>query len=391
MYPRWIRLPSSHSFFLFGPRLTGKSTLLKQVYAGAGNVMIDLLDTKNFERYTADPSALGRELAAYPKTPRRVILDEVQRVPALLNEVHRLMESAGTKDIQFVMSGSSARKLKRAHADMLAGRAWTFELHPLSTRELGKDLVLEKALAFGTLPKVYSQAGEDARLTLASYVETYLASEIQAEALVRNLGAFLRFLPWAAQERGNMLNFSAISRETGTTYKTVQEYFQILADTLIGSWLPAFAKSARSRLAKHPKFYLFDTGVMRALSKTLTVPVERRTSAFGRLFEHWIVNETRKIGSYGKRDWTLSYYRTESGAEVDMVIERPGKDPIAVEIKATDRPSSADLSGLVSFGELVRGAQLRLVCLINRPQAFKSGTVKISAIPWKDFLAEITP
>ncbi len=386
MYSRSINLPKRQSFFLFGPRLTGKSTLLRQSYAAEEVLFLDLLKPSVHQKYLAEPEMLIREIEAAKDKYKRVILDEIQRAPALLDVAHHLMESSLGRHLQFIMSGSSARKLKRSKANLLGGRAWSLELFPLTYEELGKDFVLEKALSFGTLPKIYAAQGEDAEEGLRAYVETYLTEEIKAEALTRNLGAFIRFLPMAAAESGHIVNASNIGREVGVSYKTVQEYFQILEDTLVGFWLEPFAKTARRRMSKQPKFYFFDTGVLRALKKTLKVPVERFSPEFGDLFENFFINEVRRLNSYHRLDLTLTFYRTEAGAEVDLIVQKPGKAWLAMEVKATERPSTALCSGLLSFAEIMPQAELLLVCRVNQPQLFRFSKHTVRALPWMDCL-----
>ncbi|MBI4802991.1 MAG: ATP-binding protein [Elusimicrobia bacterium] len=386
MYTRLVKLPGRQNFFLFGPRLTGKSTLLRREYSGEDVLFLDLVKPSVHQKYLAEPEALLREIEAAGDKYNRVVLDEIQRVPELLDVAHHLMESSAGRRLQFIMSGSSARKLKRAKANLLGGRAWSLELFPLTYEELAKDFILERALAFGTLPRIYAAEGEDAGEGLRAYVETYLAEEIKAEALTRNLGAFLRFLPLAAAESGRIVNASNIGGEVGVNYKTVQEYFQILEDTLLGFWLEPFARTARRRMSRRPKFYLFDTGVLRALRKTLRTPVEKSSPEFGSLFEHFFINEVRRINSYRRLDMTLTYYRTEAGAEVDLVAGRPGKPWLAMEIKSTERPSAALCSGLLSFAELMPGAELLLVCRVDKPQLFRLGGRAVRALPWRDCL-----
>ena len=215
------------------------------------------------------------------------------------------------------------------------------------------------------------------------------SEEIKAEALTRNLGAFIRFLPMAAAESGHTINASNIGREVGVNYKTVQEYFQILEDTLLGFWLEPFAKTVRKRMAKQPKFYFFDTGVLRALKKTLRVPLERSSPEVGDLFENFFINEIRRLNSYHRLDLTITFYRTDAGAEVDLVVQRPGKSWLAMEIKATERPSSSLCSGLLSFAEIMPEAELLLVCRTDRPQLFRFGKRTVRALPWLDCLKMI--
>ncbi|MBI5242806.1 MAG: ATP-binding protein [Elusimicrobia bacterium] len=366
--------------------MTGKSTLLRQAFADKETFFLDLLPPSVHQKYLADPEALMREIAAAKDKHKRVVLDEIQRVPALLDVVQHLMESSLGRHLQFIMSGSSARKLKRAKANLLGGRAWSLELFPLTHEELGNDFILKKALAFGSLPRIYSAQWQEAEEDLRAYVETYLAEEIKAEALTRNLGAFIRFLPMAAAESGRIVNASNISREVGICYKTVQEYFQILEDTLLGFWLEPFAKTARRRMAKQPKFYFFDTGVLRALKKTLKVPLEHAGPEFGDLFENFFINEVRRLNSYHRLDLTLSFYRTAAGAEVDLIVQRPGKSWLAMEIKSTKRPSASHCSGLLSFADIIPEAELFLVCRADQPQLFRFGKHTVRALPWSECL-----
>lgn len=386
MYSRLIILPKRNSFFLFGPRLTGKSTLLRQAFADKEVLFLDLLHPSVHQKYLAEPAAFLREIEAANGKYKRIVLDEIQRVPALLDAVHHLMESSSGRHLQFIMSGSSARKLKRSKANLLGGRAWSMELFPLTHEELGADFVLEKALAFGALPRIYAAQETEVEENLRAYVETYLTEEIKAEALTRNLGAFIRFLPMAAAESGHTINASNIGREVGVSYKTIQEYFQILEDTLLGFWLEPFAKTVRRRMSKQPKFYFFDTGVLRALKKTLKVPLERASPEFGGLFENFFINEVRRLNSYRRLDLSLSFYRTDAGAEVDLVVQRPGKSWLAMEIKATARPSASLCSGLLSFAEIMPGAELFLVCRTDQPQIFRFGKHTVHALPWLDCL-----
>ncbi|MCX6131742.1 MAG: AAA family ATPase, partial [Proteobacteria bacterium] len=272
MLPRELKLPKNNSFFLFGPRQVGKTSLVRMALGSEKQLHYDLLKSEEYFRLTARPGLLSEEIAAARANIDFVVIDEIQRVPALLDEVHRLIETP--EPPIFVLTGSSARKLKRSGSNMLGGRAWNLKLFPLTHRELGEQFKLSRALSLGTLPKIYLSDDASAHQFLRSYVETYLKEEIEAEALVRSLGVFLRFLSLAAQESGNILNYATLSRDVASSAKTIREYYSILEDTLIGNFLPAFHKSTRKRLASHPKFYLFDTGILRALNRMLTVPLE---------------------------------------------------------------------------------------------------------------------
>lgn len=252
--------------------------------------------------------------------------------------------------------------------------------------ELGGRFSLDKALNLGTLPSVYLSENEDgARHTLKAYVETYLKEEIQEEAIVRNLSGFLRFLLLAGDENGNIINYSNIARETGTSYHTVKEYFQILEDTLIGFFLFPYAKSSRKRLVKHPKFYFFDIGVQRALTKKTGVALTRRTSDYGRAFEHFIIAEAMRLAAYHELDYTFSFYGTSSQAEVDLIIETPEKKTIAVEIKAADNPDIASLRGLKSFASICPVAELYCASLAPHKRIVDG----ICILPWKELFQKL--
>lgn len=379
MIKRQIKLPRDKSFFLFGPRQTGKSTLLYSLFPKETTYYYDLLKTEEFTRLSAHPELFREEVVSRGKKITHIFVDEVQRIPALLNEVHYIMESPNSPF--FVLSGSSARKLKRSNANMLAGRALSHHLHPLTANELTNQFSLTKALQIGALPKIYLEENNlDAQARLRSYVEIYLKEEIEIEAQVRNIGMFIHFLSIAAGENGNVINFSNIARETGTSYQSVKAYFQILEDTLIGQFLFPYNKSLRKRLSKHPKFIFFDTGVVRALTKKLTVPLEPKTPDYGRAFEHFVILEILRQSDYQSLDYSFSYYRTESGAEVDLIVETPRGKTFAVEIKATDRVDSPHLRGLKSFAELCPKAALYRASTSSKRR--RDG--KIMILPWEE-------
>lgn len=380
MIERMLKPPKNKSFFLFGPRQTGKSTILKHTFSEETTVYYNLLQSDEYLRLSANPSIFREEIMARDKNFTHVVVDEIQRIPVLLNEIHILMESQNPP--YFCMSGSSARKLKRSHANLLAGRAWTLYLYPFTHRECSGNFLLDKALCYGTLPPVYlDDSIANAARTLKAYVETYLEEEIKSEALVRNIGGFLRFLKLAGHENGNIINYSNISRETGTYYKTVKEFFQILDDTLVGFFILPYSKSSpRKRLVKHPKFYFFDTGVQRAITGKLSVMLEKGTSEYGKVFEHFIIAEILRLTKYSEKDYTFSFYRTESGAEVDLIIETPDGKTYAIEIKAADNPPSGSLSGLKSFAEICNNAILCCVSLAPRKRMLG----KVNILPWQE-------
>lgn len=341
----------------------------------------DLLQSEEYMRLAAQPSLFREEVLARNPQIHHVFVDEVQKIPALLDEVHLLSERKNPP--QFILTGSSARKLKRSQANLLAGRAFTLHLFPLTHMELGEAFDLRKALEVGTLPKIYLESDRAAAdQYLRSYVETYLKEEIEAEALVRNIGTFLRFLSCSGHENGNLLNFSSIARETGTKHPTVKEYFRILEDTLIGRFLFPFHRSKRKRLAQRPKFYFFDTGVQRAITKKLTVPLEPATPEHGNLFETWVINEMLRLDSYFNLDFEFSFFRTERGAEVDLVIEHPRGKRLAVEIKSSENPHPMEFrSGFEAFKTIDQKAARICVCRTLHARKWED----IEILPWREF------
>lgn len=342
---------------------------------------MDLLQHDTFLRYSKEPGRFRLEVEARIRAGTRVVfVDEIQRVPALLEEIHSLIEA---HRIRFLLTGSSARKLRRGAANLLAGRASTRRLHPLSVAEQGTLFDLERTLRYGTLPAVVTGTPGAARDLLASYADTYLREEVQAEALVRNLGGFARFLDVVAAENGGIVNASAVARDASLATRTVQEYYQILEDTLIGHRLEAWRRSPRARLVGHPRFYLFDTGVTNALAGRLGAPPDPVWR--GRLFEQWIVLECLRVLDYRQAEARLYYWRTHSGAEVDLLIERHGRLRLALEIKAKRRVAGADLSGLRSFADA--HPRVRRVVVAEVPEPYRLGDVDI--LPYRVFLDQL--
>ncbi len=377
MIPRILKLPARQSCLLLGPRQTGKSTLVQGLLP-SGAWTVDLLEHDTAMRYAKDPSLFRREAEhKIDSGAGTIFVDEVQKVPALLDEVHGLIERRKTR---FILTGSSARKLRRGGANLLAGRAAVRRLHPLTLREMGDRFDLERALRYGTLPAVVTGTDEDARELLRAYSEIYLKEEIQAESVVRNLGGFARFLDVAAGQSGEILNFSAIGRDAMLATRTVQEYFQILEDTLLGFRLEAWRKSPRGRMVAHPRFYLFDPGVTNALNRRLTASLD--PSALGRLFEQWVILECLRQIDYLDDEARLFYWRTNSGAEVDLLLEKHGKLRLAVEIKSKKTISGADLTGLRSFAEAHPKVPCVVVCLA--PHAHMQADFRV--IPYREFL-----
>ena len=384
MIKRVLSLPDDYSFFLLGPRQTGKSTLLRQLFDPAHTRYYDLLLSKEFQRFVSNPDIFTQEVMGRPKKITHIVVDEIQRIPQLLNEIHAMLE--GPNPPVFCLSGSSARKLKRQQANLLAGRAIIYHLFPLTHQELGKQFSLEKVLSLGSLPKVYFAKSHGlASRILQTYVDTYLEQEIKQEALVRNIGGFIRFLNLAADANGYVINYSTIARECGVSYKVVQEYFQILEDTLVGFFLLPYAKSIRKRLIKHPKFYFFDTGVVRALKKQLSVPLLPKTYDYGRAFEHFVIAEIYRLAQYNNKDYQFSFYQTANQAEVDLIVETPQKNVFAIEIKSSSAPEKEAMGGLSSFKEIC--PQAKLLCVSNVPHRRNIGEITI--LPWLEVFKEI--
>ena len=340
-YPR-IFSPPRQSFFLFGARGTGKTTLLRATWPEA--TYIDLLDEIRYQGYLADAGLFYEEMSALPRGSR-VIVDEVQRLPQLLNAVHRLIEE---RRLIFVLSGSSARKLRRGGVNLLAGRALHRVLHPFVPAEVGDDFALERVLTTGVLPIVWD--APEPQETLRAYGRMYLKEEIQAEALVRNLPGFARFLPVAALAHGQVTNVASIARDAGVARTTVEGFFSILEDTLLGFHLPAFAARLRVREQRKPKFYWNDPGLARSLKgSAATLAAEER----GHLFEGWIAQLLRAYDDYRGLYDAIGYWSPAEAreTEVDFVLQR-GKERVAIEVKSADRVDRRALKGLKAIAEL---------------------------------------
>ena len=348
MIQRLQNLKTKQSLFLFGARGTGKSTLLKQIFSPKKTLWIDLLDYKQENAFSKNPDRLSFLISG--NSYKNIIIDEIQKVPRLLDVIHKEIEK--NKNTQFIMTGSSARKLKRGRANLLAGRAVAYYLYPFSFFELGKDFHLNKALHFGGLPKLLSlKSKKEKLLFLESYVQNYLKEEILQEQLIRKIQPFKSFLEIAAQLNGQTINYSKFARETGSDHKTIQNYFSILEDTLIGFSLPAYHRSIRKQQQKAPKFYLFDIGIKRALEGTLTLPLKPKTFSFGQAFEHFLLLECVKLNHFLRKSYKFSYCKTKNGLEVDLIIQRPGKKELLVEIKSTEEIRKDHIKTIKNFSK----------------------------------------
>jgi predicted AAA+ superfamily ATPase len=379
MFTRRLPLPP-RSFLLLGPRGTGKTTWLRAQLPGA--LWYNLLLDRELLRLMRDPGTLRREIEALPRGAW-VVVDEVQKLPGLLNEVHDAL-AAAPRRWRFALTGSSARRLRRGDVNLLAGRVVTRRMLPLTAAELGTAPPVDDLLRFGGLPLVRSERTHAARIDLLeAYVETYLAQEIRAEALVRSLESFTRFLEVASLANAQVTSVAALARDAAVARPTVQGYFDVLTDTLIGAWLPAWRPRAKVKETSHPKFYLFDTGVVRALARRLREPLE--SAERGALLETLVFHELRAEIAYAGGGGELSYYRTPSGAEVDFVWRR-GKLAVGIEVKASTRwrpehaRALADLHGAgvltASYGVYLGDTPLR------------DGPIHV--LPLQSFLAELS-
>lgn len=387
MFERSIVVSKVMSFFLFGARGTGKSTLLRALFpqkTPADSFFIDLLREEDYVRFSTNPGLLGQIIESLPKTVQWIIIDEVQKVPKLLDEVHRQIF---LKRARFALTGSSARKLKRGQANLLGGRALIHHLFPLTEKEMGDSFVLSAVLAHGALPDVVALSrGEDRAAYLRAYVSTYLKEEIVAEQVVRKMPPFLRFLPTVGQMNGEIVNFSHMARDAGVDDMTVRSYYSILEDTLIGFFLEPYHRSIRKRQRESSKFYLFDTGVARSLQGMATAPLVEGSSAYGKAFEHFLILEIRRRAEYLGKEWRYSYVRTSSeSAEIDLIIERPGEKTVLLEIKSSTSVPDREIHRLRSFLPEFENAEARVFCRETHPRKQDQVTV----FPWVQGLASL--
>jgi len=370
-----LLLPAGQSTFLWGARKTGKSTWLRANFPDS--LYYDFLKTDVMLEFAKRPALLReRVLAKDPATlTHPVILDEVQKVPRILDEVQWLIENRG---VSFILCGSSARKLKRGRANLLGGRAWRFAMHPLTSHEI-PDLNLLQALNRGLVPSHYQQS--EYRRSLNAYVQDYLKEEVFDEGLTRNIPAFSRFFEAIGYSHGELTNYANIARECGVDAKTVKEYYQILVDTLLGSFVPPFKRRQhRQVINKAARFYLFDVGVAGALIKR-HLPVAKG-EPFGKAFEHFIYMEILAHRAYSELDYDINFWRTKSGLEVDFIL---GGGEVALEVKGTDSIRDRQLYGLRSFAEEFKPKYRLVVC--NESEARLIGNIHI--LPWRQFLSRL--
>ena len=381
MIPRLCKLPENQSFFLFGPRQTGKSTLVNALFE-KHTWKIDLLQSDQHLKYSKYPDLFRKEALEKIEQAgiKRVFIDEIQRIPALLNEIHHLIEKTGC---QFLLTGSSARQLKQGGINLLAGRAVQRHLFPFVYSEIAETFDLSEVLRYGSLPGVYGRPPETMMDILRTYTETYLNQEVKFEGLVRNLGNFSRFLDLSASQSGELVSFTAMGRECQVPTRTVQSYYEILEDTLIALRLTPWRKSLRHRLVAHPKFYLFDLGVVNSLTRQLTAPPD--PVRFGRLFEQFIILESHRYLDYLRSEAALYFWRTNHGGEVDLLVEKHGELVGAFEIKSTTQIAGPHLSGLRSFHKEYPKVPLHVIARVEHPYRIE----EVLVLPWKDYLARL--
>ncbi|MEW6104122.1 MAG: AAA family ATPase [bacterium] len=372
-----IDLPQRQSAFLWGARKTGKTTYLKEKFPNS--LFFDFLKSDLFFNLTKNPSLLREWLLAKDESVLKepIILDEVQKIPKILDEVHWLIEN---KDLRFVLCGSSARKLKKGQANLLGGRAWRYELFPLVSSEI-KNLDLLRALNHGLIPIHYLQSYEECKKSLKAYVEDYLREEVFAEGLTRNIPAFSRFFDALGYSHGELTNYTNISRECGVDAKTVKEYYQILIDTLLAVRVEPFKKKqSRQVITKASKYYMFDVGVAGYLVKRHIT--EQRGLEFKKAFEHFILMEIVAYRSYSGKDFIINFWRTKSGLEIDFVL---GGGEIALEVKGNNLIDKKDIAGLLAFRKEYSPKRNIIVC--NEEEKRLHNGIEI--LPWKTFLEEL--
>lgn len=374
MYQRYLQLHDiikNKSVFLLGPRQTGKSTLLRTQFPSAR--FVDLLEADTFRELSAHPETLRQRLQPQEKI---VVIDEIQKLPSLLDEVQLLIDR--NKDLRFVLTGSSARKLKRGAANLLGGRAYFMNFHPLVSAELGGGgiRILDRC-NYGSLPGIID--APRAKIDLDTYVGVYLKEEIQAEALTRSIENFSRVLNFSAQLNAEQINYTKVGNDAGVPPRTVRDYFQIFTDTLIGHLLPAFQKTTKRKPVATDKFYFFDLGVARSLARA--GEISPATPVFGKAIEHLILLEIIAYKDYNWRDIEIQYWRSQSQLEVDFLIN----ESIAIEVKATARVSPQDLKGIRALEEDIALKRKIIVCSESERRILDG----IEIMPYREFLDDL--
>lgn len=390
MVLRLFTPPKKQSYFLFGARGTGKTSLLEKNYSliptpPSNTLYIDLLDPDQEELFSLSPNKLKEMIAEKKGTFKKVIIDEVQKVPKLLDVVHSSIEK--NKEIQFILTGSSARKLKSGGANLLAGRAASFSLHPFTYLEAPNKNNLIELMSWGSLPKIYEFDSDQEKLRfLKSYVQTYLKQEIQLEQLVKDIVSFREFLELAAQTSGEIINYANISKRSGVDEKTVSRYFEILQDTLVGFMLEPHNESIREKQSQKPKFYLFDLGITRQMDHMINSKLVFGSTYFGKLFEQLVICECFRLNDYFEKDFRFSYLRTQDGAEIDLIVTKSKNKKILIEIKSTDNVIQDDYRHLISLGKDLSHLEKWVLCNEARARKTDEG---VRILPWQQGLSEL--
>jgi predicted AAA+ superfamily ATPase len=380
MFRRLISPNLKRSFFLFGARGTGKSTLVENLNLGDPLLSINLLDPEQENLYSVAPERLLQQLESSRARYEWVVIDEVQRAPKLLDVAHFLIEK---KKQKFILTGSSARKLKRGAANMLAGRAFVNHLFPLTHLELGEKFDLAEVLQWGSLPALFSLNDEEKKEYLKSYAFTYINEEIKSEQLVRNLVSFRKFLPVSAQMNGEELNYAKIAKDVSVDEKTVANYYSILEETWMGFFLESFHLSIRKSQREKSKFYWFDLGVKRILDQTLYSALVPKTAFYGDAFEHFIILEVFRLNEYFKKDYRLSFLKTNNGGEIDLILSK-GRNHYAIEIKSTSRVDEKEAHKLEVLAKDIPDIK-KIYYLSQDPVPQKIG--KVECVPWALFFS----
>lgn len=382
MYKRLLNPLLSKSFFIFGSRSTGKSTLLHELFADKKTLWIDLIDDATFREYSNRPELLHERIAGAAQV-EWVVIAEVQKIPALLDTIHQIIFK---KKQKFALTGSSARKLKRGGANLLAGRALVYHLYPLTFVEMADDFDLFETLQYGSLPEIVNASSrEEAQETLRAYVNTYLREEILIEQLVRNVTPFRQFLEVAAQCNGQIINYAKIGRDCGVDGTAIERYFQILEDTHVGFTLQPFHLSIRKRQAQKPKFYFFDLGVRRCLEGLISFPAVEGNFQFGKMFEHFIILEIMRLAEYYKKDFRLSFLMTKENAEIDLIVERPGQTTLAIEIKSATLVDEVEIGKMQRLGNDLENSELVILSRETLPRQVQD----VSILPWREGILRI--
>lgn len=374
---------NSNSYFIFGARGTGKSTWLLEQFDKSQAYFIDLLDVELYETLLLDIKKFDQLILLNPE--KIIVIDEVQKIPQILDRVHFFIERHKRK---FILTGSSARRLKQKGVNLLAGRALLNYLYPISLTELAFDFNLEKILQFGLLPNVLNLKSDEEKVEfLKAYVRLYVEKEVQLEGWVRKIGPFRKFLIIAAQMNGEIINRAAIAKQIAVDNMTIASYFEILEDTLLGFMLPAYHSSARKSLRQSPKFYFIDPGINRALLNLTSVPLTSRTQEFGQIFEQLIILEFKKLSEYFRLNFECFYCRSKNDVEIDLVVKRPGRPLLLIEIKSKNKVSESDVKSLENLGQDLDPKSKRIL-LSRDPQEQLYGGSR--CLHYRDFFKNFT-